>query len=316
MYSELDDHGDSWKTYPPPNSKDKPFNRSYNKYGNVDWEYVLRDAGVLSEDATQDPDFVAGRYKSVAEYQKWMDPDADPIYFDAMSQTYVAAGEQTPGSVWDPEQQRYLAPPGYVWDRAQEAWIDPGYLPDVPWIVQEDGSFVKNPDFRGDDYGPKPGSETVSMPDRTTLPGEDDTVEIGGSDLDYTAGSWGDAGAAAQFDIPEGMEIGPDGKLQFTQDTLDAQAQAGSDQQAREQQESEDAAAARAAADEAQADTQVLPDETHGATHVHDTPADDHFASAGPAWTQEQHEHVTYAAQPHISIPLGQISADIAQGNT
>ena len=32
-------------------------------------------------------------------------------------------------------------------------------------------------------------------------------------------------------------------------------------------------------ADEAAADTQALPDETHGATHVHDTPADDHFTT-------------------------------------
>ena len=73
---------------------------------------------------------------------------------------------------------------------------------------------------------------------------------------------------------------------------------------------------AQADADEAAADTQALPDETHGATHVHDTPADDHFDTDPPAWTPQQHEHVTYAAQPHISIPLQQIAADIAQGGT
>jgi hypothetical protein len=165
------------------------------------------------------------------------------------------------------------------------------------------------------------------MPDRTTLPGEDDTAELTGSDLDYTAGTWDDGVAdATEFEVPDNMEIGPDGEVQYTQEFLYAQAQLVQAQQAREQQEAEDAAAARAAAaaaaadaevaaaDEEQADTQVLPDETHGATHVHDTPADDHFAAAGPVWTPQQHEHVTFAAQPHISVPLEQVAADIAQG--
>ena len=183
--------------------------------------------------------------------------------------------------------------------------------------MDADGNTVKNRDFAGTDYGPKPGAG--DMPDIA-----DDAAAV---DVDLNLG-WDitpdvDAGfevIPGLSELPEHMELGPDGTLQYTQEYLYAEAEAALQQKADADAAAQDAADAaaqvQADADEAAADTQVLPDETHGATHVHGTPADDHFTTDGPVWTPQQHEHATYAAQPHISIPLQQIAADIAQGGT
>ena len=58
---------------------------------------------------TQDPDYIAGRYKSVEDYQKWMDPSAETLaaesgtttYFDVEKGEFVLPGQQTPGAVWN-----------------------------------------------------------------------------------------------------------------------------------------------------------------------------------------------------------------------
>ena len=307
MYSVLDDG--PLDQFAPTEERRQLMRTKYD----ADYEFMLRDAGIL--------DYVAGRYKSVNEYQSWMNPeeglDPDAVYFDALSQSYVKLGDQTPGSVWNAAQEQYLAPSNYVWDAAQGAWIDPDepFLPDVPWIVDADGNTVKNRDFAGTDYGPKPGAG--DMPE---IAGDDVDVDLNlGWDItpDVDAGFEVIPGLS---ELPENMELGPDGTLQYTQEYLYAEAAlqqtAAEDAAAAQAQADADVAEAQADADEAAADTQALPDETHGATHVHDTPADDHFDTDPPAWTPQQHEHVTYAAQPHISIPLQQIAADIAQGGT
>ena len=80
MYSELDDHGDSWKTYVPPGRRYTGLEGTgtLSRFGEglVDWEYVLKDAGILSDNPEEDPDYVAGRFDSVEQYNTYLDPDA------------------------------------------------------------------------------------------------------------------------------------------------------------------------------------------------------------------------------------------------
>jgi hypothetical protein len=114
MYSELDDanlEGTSWTTYPPPGRSAGGLDPTMSAYGGgrVDWEYVLHDSGILSNDPTKDPDYIAGRFQSVEDYNNYLDPQ-DTYYYDEVRGTYILPGEEDPSTTWNPVTERYEAP--------------------------------------------------------------------------------------------------------------------------------------------------------------------------------------------------------------
>ena len=249
----------------------------------------LQEAGII-DDWGNNPDFVAGRFKNQDEWLHFTDSGALP--YDEAAQQYIAPGEETPHTTYNPDTGTYQIDSGYYWDEGKETLVVPG---------EETEGYEWNPDTRRYEKPPEP-VEPVALP----------TWDTDDESPDFDAG-WGhDLGQ--DFDVPEGWYIDIDGNLyptQEKQDELDAEAAA---QQQREQDEADAAAAAaqqalddkaKDDADAAAAAAQVVPDDTHGATHVHDEP-----------YVPEHHEIMHFAADPTAPahIPMGLIASQIEEG--
>ena len=287
MYSELDDQGDSWTTYPPPGRSVTALGGSgaYDKRSNINWEYVLHDAGVLGDDPLKDPDYVAGRFKGIDDWMEYLG-DEDHMFFDMVSGQYVLPGQETEHTVWNPETQTYVADHGYYWDDGKQELVQVG---------DESPGYQWNPETL---HFEKPGPGPVT----------DSFAEIAKDDLGVTAEDL-DAGLGAGQEIdepefmgpviPDGYMLDDDGHLVYTPETA-------AEKDAEYATYLADAAAAAAAADAAAAQNpQVTPDETQGAGHVH---ADPYIAP-----THELHH---FAPDPTVPghIPVDLIATQAAQG--
>ena len=206
MYSELDDQGDSWTTYPPPGRPGTGIaDGGTYAFEDVDWEYVLRDAGILGDDPTKDPDYVAGRFKDVDEWMQYHDPTGT-MYFDKVRGTYVYPGEETEHTVFDPETKTYDADHAYYWDDGKGALVQVG---------DESPGYQWNPETLHFEAPPKTGTAMSEL--------EKDELGITSEDLDAGFGlgqAIDDAGISSfgVTDIPEGYMLDDDGILVYTPD--------------------------------------------------------------------------------------------------
>ena len=202
MYSELDDHGDSWTTYVPPGRAFTTLSESstFSRFGDgkVDWEYVLKDAGILSDDPTLDPDYVAGRFQSVADYNTYLDP-TEHYFFDEVRGTYILPGEQDPSTTWNPVTERYEAPEGLqpIEEGPEDAQEDAG--PDGPDAVDE-------ADFFGgwtttSSGKPAEGFEGPQIPEGYTVDDDGNLVYTPEVDADAAAGVKEEGGNVG-YDLP------------------------------------------------------------------------------------------------------------------
>ena len=113
MYSAIDDqelpvgsygvsvaHGSD---YVPPET---------TRYGQDTSAYHnLIRSGVISSGTTRNPDYIAGRFDSVQAYEDQL--GFENLRYDEYTQTYVSEGSQTPGTVFNPETNRYEIPPSF-----------------------------------------------------------------------------------------------------------------------------------------------------------------------------------------------------------
>ena len=266
MYSEIDDH-----------------NRQSGSFGN---DIVHRDDYVgtgiftMGQDGNSlrqlqqagvigsgvdNPDYIAGRFTSMDEW--------------------AAAGHE--GS-WD----------DLPFDVFTHAYVEPN----------QGGSPGSHYDWKTNKY---------EMPDDWVDPGDLATLGTFAADdalpdWDVGFGAGQEFAASDYWDVPEGWYVDDYGNLLPTYEkqaeldaaAAEAAAQTAAEEAAAAQQEIDDRAKDEADAAAAAA-AQVVPDETHGATHIHDEPI-----------APEHHEIQHFTADPTAPahLPMGLITAQIQEG--
>ena len=126
MYSELDDGGTEgdlkYGVYELHHRDDYDEMEGKDDYWKLSTQAgrlkQLRDAGILSKDDQENPDYLAGNFTNQQDFDKAR--GVVDLPFDNFTHTYVLPGHETPGSVYNPETDEYDTP---------EGWVDPNALP-------------------------------------------------------------------------------------------------------------------------------------------------------------------------------------------
>ena len=317
MYSEVDDGNldrDSYGTevihrddYKAPDRTGQPtLGQGGEKLHN------LKAAGYFGE-GEDNPDYVAGRYKDVYEFNM-AKGGHEFSGWDEGKHTYVGWGYQTPGSVYNPETNNFDMPAG---------WVDPMDW----WTPPEEEEQDKTEFIKGDD------DWITSLYD-----GHHDNFDDG-HDYEVPFGWYIDyEGDGLLKTIPDGWEIDEDGnlvriayvpteeELRIAQEAADKAAQEAADKAAQEAadkaaQEAADKAAqdAQDAADKAAQDAadkaaQDAADRAAAAKAAQDAAAA--AAAKGPDYIAPVHSLQHFAKNPDAPghIPMGLISLQIAEG--
>ena len=299
MYSELDDHGDSWKTYPPPGRRfsgtghtwieglkqdGKKITSTYAHEG-VDWEYVLRDAGILGDDPTQDPDYVAGRFKSVDEWANFSgdrlpDIEEEPAEPDepigAIASAFVSGHDVT---------EEEAAALNATYTPITVGRLTPDPAADLGASAVDESSFFgdtwesKGPDV---DWNAEPAPDSFDQ-------AVDASMKYGGFPMEYMG--------------PDGIYIGDEAAAAMHKAAQRAERQARAAERDRKHAEKE---AART--------VQTVPDAHPGATHIHDEPAPPEEVE--DTYVPETHPLMHWDPDPSMPahIPMDVVAQQIQEG--
>ena len=293
MYSALDDDGDDGDLqygvdelhHRDDYDESKNKGEYWNQFTQAGRIKSLRDAGIWSRDDRDNPDYIAGNFKTQQDFDKAR--GVVDLPWDNFAKKYVLPGTETPGSVYNPETDEYDIP----WD-----WVDPNAL---PAYTAEDTDIAGDfgfTDWSSGGFGgaPTPG---IDFPD------------------DF------------YYDAYNGTLTAPDGKIfeypydadaawvhsDFLHDSVDQQKAIDDAEAAKKEAE----AAAKKAAEDAEEDTKkaaedavetqtkVVPDQHHGATHVHDEPYE---------LTVHDIQHHAPDETVPAHIPLALIHHQVAEG--
>ena len=290
MYSELDDgldpagaltygsryinHRDGWE--------DPGAYATDGNYGqDNDALYNLRHYGIIGTDAESNPDYIAGNFNDMLDYNAAMGNEVFP--WDPVQERYVKMGDQTPGLIYNDETGAYEEPDGWgKTDGTQDAQDTPvATLPTLDEDEQETDTWggggygqVVDGSWFGDFGGlPIPG---VDYPETFVYNSGSNTVQ---------------APDGSTFDLPQDYDEAWD-----YYDMLQAVAAQ------KEQQDDEDAADADADASA----TQTVPDDHPGTVHDPSPPEADPEPSYQHYPTNVTHPVMHFApdatAPAHIPI--------------
>jgi hypothetical protein len=311
MYSEVDDGNldrDSYGTeiihrddYKAPDRAGQPtLGQGGEKLHN------LKAAGYFGE-GEDNPDYVAGRYKDVFEFNM-AKGGHEFSGWDEGKHTYVGWGYQTPGSVYNPDTNNFDMPAGWVdpMDWLPEDWKKniPEEEPDAPTYTPPDEDWSS-----GDLFGWHDDGRQAS-----------DNYEI----TDVPAGWYVDyEGDGLLKTIPDGWEIDDGGNLVRTAATEEELriAQAAADKAAQDAADK----AAQEAADKAAQDAQDAADKAaqDAADKAAQDAADKAAQDAADQAAQDAHDYVApvhqkqhFAKNPDAPghIPMGVIAKQISEG--